>query len=53
MSRTDNLSNLAASIAEVEQLRKRRKQWPPVNSGEEKYRNGLKGVMDEEMGWEG
>jgi hypothetical protein len=27
------------------------KQWPPVNSGEEKYKKGLAGVMDEEMGW--
>ena len=50
---TDGSSKLAASIAEVEQLRKRRKQWPPVNSGEDRYRNGLRGVMDEEMGWEG
>ena len=44
-------SKLAASIPEVEALRKKMKQWPPVNSGVEKYPRGLAGVMAEEMGW--
>lgn len=52
-SEADCSSNLATSIQELENLKKRRQKWPPVNSGEEKYRKGLKGVMDEEMGWEG
>ena len=43
--------NIAASIPEVEKLRKRMKQWPPINSGVEKYPQGLGGVMAEEMGW--
>ena len=44
-------SNLAASIPEVEALRKKLKQWPPINSGGDKYPRGLAGVMAEEMGW--
>jgi hypothetical protein len=28
------------------------KQWPPVRSGEQKYKNGLADVMAEEMGWQ-
>jgi hypothetical protein len=27
------------------------KQWPPINSAEKKYKRGLAGVMDDEMGW--
>ncbi len=45
------LSDLPASLTEVEALRKRMKQWPPINSGVEKYPRGLAGVMAEEMGW--
>ena len=48
---TDTLRDLVASIGEAEALRKRRKEWPPPNSGAEKYKDGLKGVMAEEMGW--
>ena len=44
-------SDLADSIAEVERLRRRMRQWPPINSGEEKYPQGLGSVMAEEMGW--
>jgi hypothetical protein len=25
--------------------------WPPVNSGEEKYKKGLAGIMADEMGF--
>jgi beta-1,4-N-acetylglucosaminyltransferase len=48
---THFLSNLAASIPEAEKLRKRNSQWPPPNSGEDSYKRGLAGVMDDEMGW--
>lgn len=27
------------------------RQWPPITSNHEKYKKGLKGIMDEEMGW--
>ena len=43
--------NIAPSIPEVEKLRKKMKQWPPINSGVEKYPQGLGGAMAEEMGW--
>jgi beta-1,4-N-acetylglucosaminyltransferase len=39
------------AIFEVEELRTRMRQWPPIRSGEDKYKRGLAGVMDEEMGW--
>jgi hypothetical protein len=42
---------LAAAIPEVERLRRKMRQWPPIQSGEEKYQKGLGGVMAEEMGW--
>ncbi len=48
---TDFPSTLIASVNEAEQLRKRMKGWPPPNSGVEKYKDGLKGVMAEEIGW--
>lgn len=51
MHSIDYFRNLAAAILEIESLRKRMKQWPPINSGEDKYPNGLGGVMAEEMGW--
>lgn len=50
---TGGLSNLTASILEAEKLRERKSQWPPPNSGEESYKGGLAGVMDDEMGWVG
>jgi len=28
------------------------KQWPPLRSGEEKYKRGLADVMAEEMAWQ-
>ncbi|EXJ73854.1 uncharacterized protein A1O5_03616 [Cladophialophora psammophila CBS 110553] len=46
------LGSLADSIASVEELRKRMKKWPPLRSGEEKYRRGLEDVIAEEMGWQ-
>ncbi|KAF7508422.1 hypothetical protein GJ744_009275 [Endocarpon pusillum] len=46
-----SLNDLAASISEAEKLRERKRQWPPPNSGDESYKRGLAGVMDDEMGW--
>ena len=44
-------SNLPASIVETEGLRTRMHNWPPINSGEEKYKKGLAGIMADEMGF--
>lgn len=44
-------SNLAPAIEEVEVLSKRRKQWPPVNSGVHRQAKGLQGVIDDELGY--
>ncbi|KIW27776.1 uncharacterized protein PV07_07484 [Cladophialophora immunda] len=46
------LDNLAGSIASVDDLRKKMKKWPPLRSGEEKYKRGLEDVIAEEMGWQ-
>ncbi|KAK3054726.1 N-acetylglucosaminyldiphosphodolichol N-acetylglucosaminyltransferase catalytic subunit alg13 [Extremus antarcticus] len=47
------LEDLAGALAQVEEVRARieGKQWPPVNSGVHRQAKGLKGVLDEEMGW--
>lgn len=44
-------SDLPAAISRMEQLRRGMRQWPPITSNHEKYQKGLKGIMDEEMGW--
>ncbi|KAJ9603522.1 N-acetylglucosaminyldiphosphodolichol N-acetylglucosaminyltransferase catalytic subunit alg13 [Cladophialophora chaetospira] len=46
------VDDLVSSIAEGEALRRKSKQWPPLRSGEEKYKDGLKDVVYEEMGWQ-
>ena len=46
-------SDLPAAIPRAEKHRKVMRQWPPVTSQSEQTKKGLKGVMDEEMGWEG
>ena len=46
-----NLEKLSEAIPQVEALRQRQKQWPPPTKGEYKYQVGLKGIMDDEMGW--
>ncbi|KIV82995.1 hypothetical protein PV11_05057 [Exophiala sideris] len=46
------IDDLASSISQVEELRRRMKKWPPLRSGEEKYGNGIADVMAEEMGWQ-
>lgn len=52
------VEDLAAAVPKVEGLRREMRVWPPTTktaggSGEreERYRRGLKGVLDEEMGW--
>ncbi|KAK3686273.1 N-acetylglucosaminyldiphosphodolichol N-acetylglucosaminyltransferase catalytic subunit alg13 [Vermiconidia calcicola] len=45
------LENLVGALKRAEQLRTRMKSWPPVNSGTHRQAKGLKGVMDEEMGY--
>ncbi len=42
--------DLVPAIAEAEAMRKRRKEWPPVNSGAHTLPEGLQGVIDEELG---
>lgn len=44
-------SDLAPAIAEVEALSKRRKEWPPVNSGVHRQAKGLQGIIDDELGY--
>ena len=45
------LESLGEALVTAERLGKRQKEWPPVNSGVHRQARGLKGVMDEEMGW--
>ena len=45
------LGDLAGALQEAEELRRRMRAWPPPNSGVHRQAKGLKGVMDDEMGW--
>lgn len=45
------LDRLAQALSDAETLRKRHKEWPPVNSGMHAETKGLKGVLDDEMGF--
>ena len=45
------LENLANALDEAEKLSKRQKEWPPPNSGVHRQARGLKGVLDDEMGF--
>ncbi|EMC92435.1 glycosyltransferase family 1 protein [Baudoinia panamericana UAMH 10762] len=45
------LESLDKALGEAEVWRKKQRQWPPTNSGVHRHANGLKGVMDEEMGF--
>lgn len=45
------VENLIGSLQRAEDLRTRTKTWPPVNSGTHRQAKGLKGVIDEEMGY--
>lgn len=42
------LAQLSQALADAEKLRQRGLEWPPVNSGPQR---GLKGIMDDEMGF--
>ncbi|KAF2768545.1 hypothetical protein EJ03DRAFT_328202 [Teratosphaeria nubilosa] len=47
------LERLDAALVDAEALRTRQKSWPPVNSGVHRQARavGLKGILDEEMGF--
>ncbi|KAH9825836.1 glycosyltransferase family 1 protein [Teratosphaeria destructans] len=47
------LERLDAALGDAEALRVRQKSWPPVNSGVHRRAKGvgLKGILDEEMGF--
>ena len=45
------LDGLVGALEQAEKLRARGKKWPPVNAGVQRQAKGLKGVMDEEMGF--
>lgn len=45
------LNDLPDALARAEKLRQKRMQWPPVNAGVHREAKGLKGVLDEEMGF--
>lgn len=47
------LENLAQALEDAESLRNKQKSWPPPNSGVHWQAKdvGLKGVLDEEMGF--
>ncbi|KAL1966751.1 hypothetical protein VTN77DRAFT_3948 [Rasamsonia byssochlamydoides] len=45
------VTDIASSVKKAESLRNRLHGWPPVNSGEVKYKRGLAGVMADEMGF--
>ncbi|QDS67885.1 hypothetical protein FKW77_008062 [Venturia effusa] len=46
-----SLENLPAALTQAETMRKRSKEWPPVNSGVHRQAKGLAGVIDEELGF--
>ncbi|GAB1737399.1 hypothetical protein NU219Hw_g1544t1 [Hortaea werneckii] len=45
------LEQLPKAFQDAEQLRQRQKGWPPVNAGVQREAKGLKGILDEEMGY--
>ncbi|EME83265.1 glycosyltransferase family 1 protein [Pseudocercospora fijiensis CIRAD86] len=45
------LDKLAQVLEDAEQLRARHKAWPPSNAGYMRQPKGLKGVVDDEMGF--
>lgn len=45
------LEDFGGALKEAEELRARMKTWPPPNSGVHREAKGLKGIMDEEMGF--
>jgi beta-1,4-N-acetylglucosaminyltransferase len=47
-----SVAALSLAVEKAEALRSKSKQWPPLRSGEERYKRGLQDVMYEEMGWQ-
>lgn len=45
------IGHLGKALTDAEKLRQRHKEWPPVNSGQHRDVRGLKGVLDDEMGF--
>lgn len=45
------IESLAQALVDAEALRQRKQIWPPPNSGVHREARGLKGVLDEEMGF--
>ena len=45
------LDDLIQALDDAERLRQRQREWPPPTSGVHRQAKGLKGVMDEEMGF--
>ncbi|PPJ54766.1 hypothetical protein CBER1_04017 [Cercospora berteroae] len=45
------LGSLAQALADAEQLRLKVRSWPPPNAGYLRQPKGLKGVIDDEMGY--
>ncbi len=43
--------DLPAALEAAERLKKRMKEWPPINSGADPVERGAIGVLDEEMGF--
>jgi beta-1,4-N-acetylglucosaminyltransferase len=48
-----HLDALPKALEDAEKLRQRQRQWPPPNSGVHRQATsvGLKGILDEEMGF--
>ena len=46
-----HLETLGEALQEAELLRTKQKSWPPVNAGVQRQATGLKGILDEEMGF--
>ena len=45
------LDDLPKALDDAEALRQRQREWPPTNSGAHRETMGLKGVLDQEMGF--
>lgn len=45
------LEDLTKALQEAEGLRQRQREWPPVNAGTQREAKGLRGIVDEEMGF--
>ena len=46
-----HLDRLLEALDDADGLRRRQQEWPPINSGVHRQAMGLKGILDEEMGF--